>query len=326
MGAEPGTGPYDTGGYDTGAYDAGSGPSPGYGGETPGSYRVRDGGAGGTRRAGGTPILPAAGIRGPPRRALATGCTRRRTPTRPRTRPGATSARRWPGPRAGTPGREAAADAAAPPIPATGRLRRRADRTDRQPVLIRSRARTSRPTTPAKPVTALPAGDGGSRRSRSRSCGSAAPGRTMTTIRGPVPTRSMAFPTISSGATSPPTSRWPRPRGPRRPRAMLASPGRRATALAGLGPQRDRPTRTEWCPRRSRRTPPPWAAAAGPEGVPRSRRTARSRARGSRPTAGQRVGPQGPEGLAGQQGPARPAARGAGVSRCAPRAAPRKIP
>ena len=40
--AEPGTGPYATGGYDTGAYDAGSGPSPGYGGETPGGYRVRD--------------------------------------------------------------------------------------------------------------------------------------------------------------------------------------------------------------------------------------------------------------------------------------------
>ena len=42
MGAEPGTGPYATGGYGTGAYDAGSGPSPGYGGETPGGYRVRD--------------------------------------------------------------------------------------------------------------------------------------------------------------------------------------------------------------------------------------------------------------------------------------------
>ena len=40
--AEPGTGPYATGGYDTGAYDAGSGPSPGYGGETPDRYRVRD--------------------------------------------------------------------------------------------------------------------------------------------------------------------------------------------------------------------------------------------------------------------------------------------
>ncbi len=56
MGAEPGTGPYatggyDTGGYDTGAYDAGSGPSPGYGGETPGGYRGRAGERG---RAGGS--------------------------------------------------------------------------------------------------------------------------------------------------------------------------------------------------------------------------------------------------------------------------------
>ncbi len=42
MGAEPDTGPYATGGYGTGAYDAGLGPSPGYGGETPGGYRVRD--------------------------------------------------------------------------------------------------------------------------------------------------------------------------------------------------------------------------------------------------------------------------------------------
>jgi hypothetical protein len=40
--AEPATGPYATGGYDTDGYDAGSGPSPGYGGETPGGYRVRD--------------------------------------------------------------------------------------------------------------------------------------------------------------------------------------------------------------------------------------------------------------------------------------------
>ena len=54
MGAEPGTGPYDAGDYDTGAYDAGSGPSPGYGGETPGSYRVRDR-AGERGRAAGSP-------------------------------------------------------------------------------------------------------------------------------------------------------------------------------------------------------------------------------------------------------------------------------
>ena len=42
MGTEPGTGPYPTGDYDAGAYDAGSGPSPGYAGETPGGYRIRD--------------------------------------------------------------------------------------------------------------------------------------------------------------------------------------------------------------------------------------------------------------------------------------------
>ena len=259
MGAEPGTGPYATGGYDTGAYDAGSGPSPGYGGETPGGYRVRDRAgergrdAGSARGRDAVPPRPVSGVRpgGHWRRDVpAAGPYSPEDPAGP-----ATSARRRPGPRAGTP-------AGRPPprwrprFRAIGRLRRRADRTDRQPVLIRPRARTSRPTTPAKPATAPAAGGGGSRRSRSRSCGSAAPGRTTTTIRGPVPTRSMAFPTISSGATSPPTSRWPRPRGPRRPRAIPASPGRRAAVLAGRAPQRDRTPRT-WCPRRSRRTPPP---------------------------------------------------------------------
>ena len=206
MGAEPGTGPYATGGYDTGAYDPGSGPFPGYGGETPGRLsrsrprrRARPGRRFSPRQVSGVRPgghwrrdVPAAGsllARGPGRDRL----RRARGQDRARARQAREAAAGW-----------------RPRFRATGRLRRRADRTDRQPVPSRLGRGLPVRTTPAKPVTALPAGDGGSRRSRNRSCGWAAPGRTMTTIRGPVPTRSMAFPTISSGATFPPTSRWPR--------------------------------------------------------------------------------------------------------------------
>ena len=139
--AEPGTGPYATGRYDTGGYDAGSGPSPGYRREPPGGYRVRDRAGERGRAAGSARGRDAGSHRGRYPGSAPEGTGGGMYPPPDPYSPEDPAGTDFGAPEARTP--RGARQAGRPPprwrprFRATGRLRRRAHRTDRQPVLIR---------------------------------------------------------------------------------------------------------------------------------------------------------------------------------------------